>query len=437
MVNAIIPFTVFRLNSLGIFLSINIFERLLWFPVTMQNDLMIKKITAYTILLLILFSCKDEIVPVTYIPTNGHEAYLHSLEQANLLKTALGRDWKLAAGQSLNEPVNIALPFEEMFIWDADSAEAAGYRFFVRRGLRVETEVSVNAIDSLLLFIDLFRESGDSIKDWSHVATADSTHRLEFEPRRDAWYVLRIQPELLRGGRYQVVIREVPSIGFPVAGKNSSAIQSFFGAPRDGGSREHHGVDIFASRHTPVVAPSNAVVRRIGTGEIGGNYVWLYDSKRSISLYFAHLETQEVTANMQVEAGQIIGTVGNSGNARTTAPHLHFGIYSRGPIDPLYFIKETDVEPVKISGDTIFLNELVQLNTTSSVRSSPNISSEPVVNLEKNSMVKVKGLAGNLYRVLLPDNTTGYIPEHQVVLIRDSEMKEIIPEDLALSDIPD
>lgn len=401
------------------------------------KDLMIKKVIAYTVLLLLLFSCKDEIVPVTYIPSNAHEAYLHSLEQANLLKTALGRDWKLAAGQSLNEPVNIALPFREMFIWDADSAEAAGYRFFVRRGLRIETEVSVNATDSLLLFIDLFRESGDSIKAWSHVATADSTHRLEFEPRRDAWYVLRIQPELLRSGRYQVVIREVPSIGFPVSGKNSSAILSFFGAPRDGGSREHHGVDIFASRHTPVVAPTNAVVRNTGTGEIGGNYVWLYDSERSIILYFAHLQTQEVTANTRVEAGQIIGTVGNTGNARTTAPHLHFGIYSRGPIDPLYYIKETDTVPDRISGDTVFLNELVQLNTKSSIRSSPNISSGPVVNLEKNSIVKVKGLTANLYRVLLPDHTTGYIPERQVALIRDSEMKEIIAEGLALSQSQD
>lgn len=398
---------------------------------------MIKKISVYTILLLILYSCKDEIVPETFMPSNKHEAYLYSLEQANLLQTALGRDWKLAAGRSLTEPINISLPFEEVFVWDPNSAEATGYRFFVRRGLRIEVEVSVNSTDSLLLFTDLFRERGDSVKDWSHVATADSTHRLEFEPRRDAYYVLRLQPELLRGGRFKVLIREVPSIGFPVSGKNSRAIKSFFGALRDGGSREHHGVDIFASRHTPVVAPSNSFVRRVGIGEIGGKYVWLYDSRRSISLYFAHLETQEVAPNTWVEAGQIIGTVGNSGNARTTAPHLHFGIYSRGPIDPLYFIKETDTEPDKISGDTLFLNELVQLNTTSSIRSSPNISSEPVVNLEKNSRVKVKGLAGNFYRVLLPDNTIGYIPEHQVVLIRDSEIKEIIPEDLALSDIPD
>jgi murein DD-endopeptidase MepM/ murein hydrolase activator NlpD len=398
---------------------------------------MTKKITLYIIPLLILFSCKKEKVPESFKPSNAHEAYLHSLEQVNLLQTALGIDWESAAGRSLTEPVSITLPFEEVFVWDPTTAEAIGYRFFVRRGLRVEADVSVNSSDSLLLFTDLFREIGDSIMDWVHVATADSTRRLEFEPRQDAYYVLRLQPELLRGGRFSVIIREVPSIGFPVPGKSSRDIQSFFGAPRDGGSREHHGVDIFAARHTPVVAPSNSVVRRVGTGEIGGKYVWLRDSERSLNLYFAHLETQEVTRDTRVEAGQIIGTVGNSGNARTTAPHLHFGIYSRGPIDPLYFIKETDSVPDKISGDTIFLNELVQLNTASSIRSSTDISSEPFATLEKNSTMKVKGLAGNFYRVLLSDNTTGYIPVHQVELIRNPEEREMIAEDLALSNIPD
>ncbi len=394
---------------------------------------MIKKISVTTVLFLMLLSCTDEKVPEAFKPRNEHEAYLYSLEQANLVQTALGRDWKSAAERTLTDPIPISLPFEEVFYWDPNSAEATGYRFFVRRGLRIEVEISVNSTDSLLLFTDLFRESGDSVIDWSHVATADSTHRLEFEPRRDAYYILRLQPELLRGGRFDVLIREVPSLGFPVSGKDSRDIRSFFGDSRDGGRREHHGVDIFAARHTPVVAPSNSVVRRIGTGEIGGYYVWLYDSERSMSLYFAHLETQEVARNDQVEAGQIIGTVGNTGNARTTAPHLHFGIYARRPIDPLYFIKETDTEPDKISGDTLFLNELVQLNTTSSIRTSPNMLSEPVFNLEKNSVVKVKGLAGNLYRVLLPDNTTGYLSEHQFVLIRDSEMEEIIAEDLGRS----
>jgi len=182
------------------------------------------------------------------------------------------------------------------------------------------------------------------------VATADEEkHHLQFEPRRDAYYALRLQPELLRGGQFTVLIRELPSIAFPVEGKDSRAISSFFGDPRDGGSRKHHGVDIFAARHTPVVAPSNSQVTRIGEGEIGGRYIWLYDSKRSMYLYFAHLESLKVSQGARVQAGQLIGTVGNSGNARSTPPHLHFGIYRNGPINPFHFIAETDTIPDKLS----------------------------------------------------------------------------------------
>jgi murein DD-endopeptidase MepM/ murein hydrolase activator NlpD len=166
-----------------------------------------------------------------------------------------------------------------------------------------------------------------------------------------------MQPELLRGGTFRVLIREFPSIGFPVEGKNSRAISSFFGDPRDGGRREHHGVDVFAPRHTPVLAPSDASVTRVGEGDIGGKYVWLYDSKRSMYLYFAHLQTQEVIEGENVLAGQLIGTVGNTGNARYTPPHLHFGIYSRGPLDPYHFIAETDTIPDRIVGDTLLTIE--------------------------------------------------------------------------------
>jgi len=184
--------------------------------------------------------------------------------------------------------------------------------------------------------------------------------RLEFEPRRDSYYALRLQPELLRGGKFKVLIREVPSIGFPVKGKTSRSISSFFGDPRDGGTREHHGVDIFAARHTPVLAPSYASVTRVGEGKIGGRYVWLYDSKRSMYLYFAHLETREVERGEQVKAGQLIGTVGNTGNAKSTPPHLHFGIYSNGPIDPFHFIAETDTLADLIVGDSLLFEERVQ-----------------------------------------------------------------------------
>jgi len=306
--------------------------------------------------LIFLPGCKKEIVPKTFYPRSAHEAYQHSLEQANLHETALGIDWTLTGEEALNKPVVIELPFEEAFFWDPKGANAAGYRFFVKRGLRIEVEIEVSSSDSLLLFADLFRETGDTIVQRTHVATADEEmHRLEFEPRRDSYYALRLQPELLRGGQFRVVIREVPSIGFPVKGKNRRSISSFFGDPRDGGSREHHGVDIFAARHTPVLAPSNASVTRVGEGEVGGRYVWLYDSKRSMHLYFAHLETREVERGDQVRAGQQIGTVGNTGNARYTPPHLHFGIYRNGPIDPFHFIAETDTVPDITFGDTLRL----------------------------------------------------------------------------------
>ena len=180
--------------------------------------------------LLLLPGCKKEIVPKAFYPRSAHEAYQHALEEANLLETALGRDWTLAGEEALEKPVSIALPYEEAFYWDPKSADAGGYRFFVKRGIRVEMEISGYSSDSLLLFADLFRETGDTIIYRTHVATADEKmHRLEFEPRRDSYYALRLQPELLRGGQFRVVIREVPSIGFPVKGKTSRSISSFFG----------------------------------------------------------------------------------------------------------------------------------------------------------------------------------------------------------------
>ena len=59
------------------------------------------------------------------------------------------------------------------------------------------------------------------------------------------------------------------------------------------------------------------------------------------SHYYAHLERQAVTTGEHVTAGDVVGYVGNTGNARTTPPHLHFGIYRRGegPIDPLPFVQ--------------------------------------------------------------------------------------------------
>ena len=326
-----------------------------------QRNLCPQILCCLAVSLLIVTGCRKEIVPSAFYPRSAHEAYEHSLELANLNETALGREWIRAGEAALQKPEEIKPPFNKAYYWDPGSAEASGYRFYVKRGVRMEVEISVCSADSMLLFADLFRETGDSVIQRTHVATADEgMRRLVFEPRRDSYYVLRLQPELLRGGSFKVLIREFPSLGFPVKGKNNRSIGSYFGDPRDGGSREHHGVDIFAPRNTPVLAPSDATVTRVEEGKIGGRNVWLYDSERSMYLYFAHLETQEVSMGEKVLAGQLIGTVGNSGNARSTPPHLHFGIYAHGPIDPLYFIAETDTVPDKIYGDSLAVRECVQ-----------------------------------------------------------------------------
>jgi murein DD-endopeptidase MepM/ murein hydrolase activator NlpD len=156
----------------------------------------------------------------------------------------------------------------------------------------------------------------------------------------DGDYVVRVQPELERDVRVTLTLRAEPTLRLPVDRATPSSIQSVFGAPRDGGHRDHHGVDIFARRGTPVIAAADGIVSKVGTNGLGGNVVWIVRPLRGERHYYAHLDRQLVTAGTFVRAGDVIGTVGNTGNARTTPPHLHFGIYAagRGAIDPLPYI---------------------------------------------------------------------------------------------------
>ncbi|MBI4485879.1 MAG: M23 family metallopeptidase [Acidobacteria bacterium] len=83
----------------------------------------------------------------------------------------------------------------------------------------------------------------------------------------------------------------------------------------------HHGVDIFAPRGTPVLAAAGGIVTSGGTSSLGGNVVWIARPGRREAHYYAHLDRQLVTPGTFVEAGDVIGTVGNTGNARGTLPH--------------------------------------------------------------------------------------------------------------------
>jgi hypothetical protein len=144
-------------------------------------------------------------------------------------------------------------------------------------------------------------------------------------------------------------------------------------------------------------------------------------------LYFAHLETRGVERGDQVLAGQLIGTVGNSGNARTTAPHLHFGIYSNGPIDPFHFITETDTVPDRIAGDTLLLGKMVWTSPRTIIRNSPATGSISFDTLMMDSLAKVTALTGKQYRVQFSDGSSGYIAEERVEQIRDTKENRTYP----------
>ncbi|MCK4932293.1 MAG: M23 family metallopeptidase [Candidatus Aminicenantes bacterium] len=375
-------------------------------------------------LLLTLLTCKPEKVPEPYQPTHAHDAYLHSLNKANLAETALGRDWITSSNKALNEPITISTPFEEFFYIDPAEAFAVGYRFDAIRGQRIEVDVDVQGLEIGRLFIDLFRVRGVSSEEWVRVASADTEeNRLEFEPRRDAQYVIRLQSELLRGGQCKVTIRNVAALEFPVAGYDIQAIGSGFGAPRDGGRRRHHGVDVFAPRHTPVVAASRAYVVYVGDDPTGGRVIWLKDSKRSLHIYYAHLEKQDVKRYTWVDPGQVIGTVGNTGNARTTPPHLHFGMYEigYGPIDPIDYIIQPSGELSPLTADLGALGQWMRVQKSSlNVNISYESPSERIISLDSYSPMMVLAAAGKKYRVRLPNGKSGYIPASSVESIEQT-----------------
>ena len=102
-----------------------------------------------------------------------------------------------------------------------------------------------------------------------------------------------------------------------------------WGAARSQG-RSHEGIDIFAARGTPIRATTQGIVSKVGENTLGGRVVVVV-GPGSAGHYYAHLEDYaDISPNDWVNAGDIIGYVGDSGNAKGTPPHVHYGIYISG-----------------------------------------------------------------------------------------------------------
>ncbi|MBI2683899.1 MAG: M23 family metallopeptidase [Actinobacteria bacterium] len=103
-----------------------------------------------------------------------------------------------------------------------------------------------------------------------------------------------------------------------------------YGAPR-AVTGWHKGNDIFGERGLPVLAVADGVLSQVGVNRIGGNRLWLKDT-RGNTYYYAHMAAYApgIESGVRVSAGQVIGFVGNTGQAITTPPHLHFEVHPGG-----------------------------------------------------------------------------------------------------------
>lgn len=121
---------------------------------------------------------------------------------------------------------------------------------------------------------------------------------------------------------------------FPVQGAHwERGYVGEFGVPRSGG-RTHEGFDLVARCGTPLVAATTGKVARAGYDPVlYGHYLLLGGQGER---FYAHLRRPAaVSRGDRVWAGQRVGAVGKTGNARTVGCHLHFEIHARGhPIDP-------------------------------------------------------------------------------------------------------
>lgn len=116
---------------------------------------------------------------------------------------------------------------------------------------------------------------------------------------------------------------------FPVFGDNVSYSDTY-GAPR-AVTVWHKGTDLFAPTGTPLLAVADGELFLVGTNRLGGNRLWLRDDAGN-EFYYAHLSAFSPLAvdGARVRAGDVVGFLGNSGDAITTPPHLHFEVHPGG-----------------------------------------------------------------------------------------------------------
>lgn len=379
-----------------------------------------KKQLTYLCLLALLAACTGNGPGSSLFRTiSPHERYEQSLKTAKLDRTALGLTWTNAAQRALRDSLNITVPYRESGYFSAGQPLAVGYRMAGTRGDKFTIRVSVQGREQVQVFVDVFAIDNQSqcLVASAKTDTTNAPAELIWEPRRTQTYLIRVQPELLRSGRYTIAITREPVLLFPVQGRSSKQISSYFGVPRDGGRRRHEGIDVFAPRGTPAIASVAGVISQVGQNELGGNIVFLTDNDRQQRLYYAHLDRFNVTNGQHVRAGDTVGFVGNTGNAHTISPHLHFGVYTYadGAVDPLPYVRLGRGPASQVLPNPALLGDSVRVSSNQGLlRIAPNSDAPILHKLLRQQPLTILGGTASWLRVGLPGGQIGYMANQSV-----------------------
>ena len=153
-------------------------------------------------------------------------------------------------------------------------------------------------------------------------------------------------PSTLSGTDLEILQQK--RLRIPLDGVAKPALQQSFDQER--GERRHEAIDILAPRGTPVRAVDAGVIGKLFTSDRGGITVYQYDPSGAFCYYYAHLDryANGLREGQRVNAGDVVGYVGTTGNAPKDTPHLHFAIFRLAepgrwwegtPIDPYLVLR--------------------------------------------------------------------------------------------------
>lgn len=139
----------------------------------------------------------------------------------------------------------------------------------------------------------------------------------------------------------------------PVLGVAPDELRDSFSDKRGDGERLHEAIDIMADAGTSVVAAAPGTIERLFLSDAGGRTIYVRSDDGETIYYYAHLRdyAEGLREGQKVRRGQRLGTVGSSGNADPSAPHLHFALLRTTPSSK-WWEPAVAVNPIEMLGGT-------------------------------------------------------------------------------------